>query len=567
MPEFGAWLTSVILTAGNAVATFVTGGAVSGTAFTTISWAVQTIITGGAMYFVGQSMMPKLRDDMNSRGTTFRAPTASRKIVYGEAKVGGAILFVSEASNPTNRQHIYIVVGLAGHECEEISTVYFQDDALTISTTPSTLGFVTAPSRYYPNSSSRATINRDMRGQSGQVLSTPFSSNTELNVGDNFDGICCLQLILAYDQNVWTSGMPSITAIVRGKKVYDPRDGSTSWSDNPALILRDYLTNTIYGMSVPVANIKDTSFSAAANVCDEQVALDTAPVTYQKRYTCNGTLDTARPYSTNIQTIIGSMAGYMVYTDGAFTVFAGEYRAPTSTIGLDDLIGPISVITRPSKREVFNTVTGTYIGSDSNYQPQSFPQVQNADALSKDGEELKEDLLLPLTDNATTCQRLAKIHLLRSRQELTLNLSLGLNNFAIQCGDTVSLTLPSLGLSSALFEVIEWNFGMTSGENGPILGVNLQLKETAASVYDWSATDAELVAPIPAIVLTHSNTITPPIFNLSVIQNKAQDGTIQDEIQVNITDNPLDKFIYEYDIAVQESGSSTFDTQSVLTDQ
>ena len=45
----------------------------------------------------------------------------------------------------------------------------------------------------------------------------------ELNVGDDFDGICCLQLILAYDQNVWTSGIPSITAIVKGKKLYDKR--------------------------------------------------------------------------------------------------------------------------------------------------------------------------------------------------------------------------------------------------------------------------------------------------------------------------------------------------------
>tara|TARA_R110001592_G_scaffold90856_2_gene266675 strand:+ start:4335 stop:6044 length:1710 start_codon:yes stop_codon:yes gene_type:complete len=566
MPQFGAWLAATIVTVSESIATFLTFGATSGTLFQTVAWAVQTVITGGAMFFVGQAMMPKMALDMNSRGTTFRAPTATRKIIYGEAKVGGAILFLSEAKSPVDREHLYVILGLAGHECEEINTVYFQDEELSISTTPATAGFVTSPARYYPNGQSRATINRTMRGQVGQTLSTNFSTNTELNVGDDFDGICCLQLILAYDQNVWTSGIPSITAIVKGKKLYDPRTSNTVYSDNPALALRDYLTNTEYGMSVPLANIDDDNIIAAANVCDEQVALDTAPVTYQKRYTCNGTLDTGNSYASNIATIIGSMAGYMVYQDGRFKAFAGEWVAPTSTIGLDDLIGPISVVTKASKREAFNTVIGTYIGADSNYQPQSFPQVQNAAALSSDGEELKNELMLPLSDNAILCQRLAKIHLLRSRQELTVNLSLGLNKFAIACGDNVSLTLPSLGLKNAPFEVIEWNFGVTQGEGGPILGINVQLKQTDSSVFDWVATDGEEPAAVPDIVLTHNNTVTPPTFSLSVIQNTGEDGTVQDEIQVDITDPALDPFIYEYDIAVKETTEVNFDTTSILRD-
>lgn len=566
MPQLGAWIAGAVTAAAEFVATAILGSATA-KGFATVVWAVESIIVGGSLYFVGQAMMPKMAQDMNGRGTTFRAPTATRKVIYGEAKVGGAILFVAEATNPVDREHIYIVIGLAGHECEEISKVYFQDEELTISTTPGSEGFVTAPSRYYPNGQSRATISRNMRGQTGQTISTNFTSNTELNVGDDFDGICCLQLILAYDQNVYTSGMPSITALIKGKKLYDPRTGSTTFSSNPALALRDYLTNTVYGMSVPTANIDDTAISAAANVCDEQVGLDTAPVTYQNRYTCNGTIDTANSYDSNIQTILGSMAGYMVYQDGKFKAYAGEWVAPTSTIDYDDLIGPISVVTKPSKRAAYNTVVGTYIGEDSNYQPQSYPQMQDSSALSSDGEELKEELMLPLTDNAIMCQRLAKINLLRSRQELTINLSLGLSKFALACGDNVSVTLPTLGLKDSTFEVIEWNFGVTSGENGDyILGCNVQLKESSASVFNWSSTDAEDPATIPAIELTHNNNVSIPAYSLSVIQNTAQDGTVQDEIEVTITDPATDPFVYEYDIAVKELGLTNFDMTSVLRD-
>ena len=566
MPQLGAWISATITAAAETVATWFVGSAAAaaGTkAFTTIVWAVESLIVGGSLYFVGQAMMPKMAQDMNGRGSTFRAPTATRKIIYGEAKVGGAILFVAEATNPVDREHIYIVMALAGHECQEISKVFFQDEELTINAS----SIVTAPTRYYPNSQNRATIIRTMRGQTGQTIDSNFTSNTELNVGDDFDGICSLQLILAYDQNVWTSGMPSITALVKGKKLYDPRTGSTTFSSNPALALRDYLTNTVYGMSVPTANIDDTAISAAANVCEEQVALDTAPVTYQNRYTCNGTLDTANSYDSNIQTILGSMAGYMVYQDGKFKVYAGEWVAPTSTINYDDLIGPINVITKPSKRAAFNTVVGTYIGEDSNYQPQSYPQVQDATALASDGEELKEELMLPLTDNAIMCQRLAKINLLRSRQELTINLSLGLNKFALACGDNVSVTLPSLGLNNSTFEVIEWNFGVTSGDNGAyILGCNVQLKESSATVFGWSSTDAVDPASIPAIEITHNNNVSIPAYSLSVIQNTAQDGTVQDEIEVTITDPATDPFVYEYDIAVKESGLTNFDMTSVLRD-
>ena len=53
-----------------------------------------------------------------------------------------------------------------------------------------------------------------------------------------------------------------------GKKLFDPRDDTTAWSDNPALCVRDYLTNSDYGLGEAAANIDDDQVEIAADVCD-----------------------------------------------------------------------------------------------------------------------------------------------------------------------------------------------------------------------------------------------------------------------------------------------------------
>ena len=57
---------------------------------------------------------------------------------------------------------------------------------------------------------------------------------------------------------------------MRGKKVFDPRTGLTSFSSNPALCIRDYLLSD-YGLGAALDEIDEASFIAAANLCDEPV--------------------------------------------------------------------------------------------------------------------------------------------------------------------------------------------------------------------------------------------------------------------------------------------------------
>ena len=94
-------------------------------------------------------------------------------------------------------------------------------------------------------------------GLSGAVSN--WTSNHRLR------GTAYLYVKLEFDQDAFPSGLPTITADVKGVKVYDPRTSTTAWSDNPALCIRDYLTNERYGRGIPASQIDDTSFTASAN--------------------------------------------------------------------------------------------------------------------------------------------------------------------------------------------------------------------------------------------------------------------------------------------------------------
>ncbi|MEW8027853.1 MAG: phage tail protein [Candidatus Thiodiazotropha sp.] len=71
-------------------------------------------------------------------------------------------------------------------------------------------------------------------------------------------------------------GVPAFVADIRGRRVYDPRDGwqsagdSSTWlySDNPALVLADLEVSTLYGRG---QSIDWSSVAAVADDCDELV--------------------------------------------------------------------------------------------------------------------------------------------------------------------------------------------------------------------------------------------------------------------------------------------------------
>lgn len=417
------------------------------------------------------------------------------QVVYGKTKIGGVIVF--DHAHGTDNKYLSRIVAYAAHEIDAFEEIYIDNYKVTSLGSDGNVAEVrevdengnvigSADTRFSGFIKIRKILGGHTASLGGQSLSIDGNSfgGGKWTANHKLQGIAHLAVMFKFDRpeeegdiDRYQSGLPSVTALVRGKKLYDTRTSTTAWSDNPALIIRDYLTNSDYGLGEATSNIDDTKVSTAANICDETVSTDSST-----RYTCNGAWLTSQTPIDLLTQLTGTCAGTLWYAQGKWRLLSGKYVAPTVTLNEDDLRSPLSISTRHSRRDNFNGVRGVFKGPASNYQMTDYPLVSSQTFIDVDGGlESVLDLPLPFTDSPGEAQRLANIALERNRSQLTLTGAFGLQAFALQVGDIVNITNTRLGFSNKIFEVVQWSFGIVDGGD---LQTNLTLRETTTTTYD-----------------------------------------------------------------------------------
>ena len=84
------------------------------------------------------------------------------------------------------------------------------------------------------------------------------------------------KVYIRFDTSMLQGNAPNVSAVVKGLKLYDPRTGLTTWSANAALAVATYLMNTDFGPGAALSEIGSAELTAAANSCEERVALAAA---------------------------------------------------------------------------------------------------------------------------------------------------------------------------------------------------------------------------------------------------------------------------------------------------
>lgn len=80
-------------------------------------------------------------------------------------------------------------------------------------------------------------------------------------------------LTLYYNEDAYAGlSVDQVRCLIRAKKCFDPRNGTTVWTQNPALQVRDYMLDKL-GFGAASSEMNDTKLAAAANICDETVAI------------------------------------------------------------------------------------------------------------------------------------------------------------------------------------------------------------------------------------------------------------------------------------------------------
>ena len=230
----------------------------------------------------------------------------------------------------------------------------------------------------------------------------------------------------------------------------------------------------------------------------------------EPRYTCGGSVDSTTEPNLVIESILSSMSGLMLDVGGKWVLKAGAYSTPTLSFDESDLASGFQVQTKSSRSDRFNRIQGKYISPLNNGQEADYPLVKNSTYETQDGEVISQRIDLNFTQRPHTAMRLAKIILEKSRQEIIFSANFKLSAFKCQVGDNVLLSITRMGWTNKAFEVVGWKYNEIAENETLRPVIEMQLRETASTVYDWNNGEETAVDPAP-------NTTLPDIFTVNAV--------------------------------------------------
>lgn len=382
--------------------------------------------------------------------------TIKLPVVYGEVALKGIPVF----RTITNQQDdiMWVVYALAEGECDSLVDITFNG----ISYTDAKISPYVSAS-FYPGTTTQAAD------------ATLISESTLWTSAHQLKGIC--YVAIRYELNDIWGGDPNPTFQIKGKKLYDPRTTLTVYSQNPALVLYDYLTNTKYGKSIPAAEID--GITAGANYCESQVYDHSGgSQQYINLFECHGTLDTGEVVKTNVEKILFTMRGHLPWISGKYTLVI-ERDDDTSVYSItEDEITDTFMVKEAGNKALANVMYYAIIDGETG---QPYEVVSESSAYqTTDGRELKKSIKNRFENNRYRAQNRADTELKKTRQTITVEMTCGNSeSIQIETGDVVDITRTVQGWSAKEFRVTSMIL-----KNGG--AVQLFLHEYEPTVYDWS---------------------------------------------------------------------------------
>lgn len=530
-------------------------------------------------------------NSIQDRTVTIRSADAPRPIIYGRARVGGTVVYAIQATD--TQPTFFLVLALAGHECDGLEAVYVGDEryevgpggelrtpggassrfyrtetvdrtqslpvdgsrrinlgpgarviAMVIVRNASTGEFGSVSPEYIPAvfneqldpqgnrtgiveipaAQPNETVNVTFRVQSikswvrvkfyagtadqladeelitfsptslqtsgpiaGGGLST-FQPGKEWTADHRLRGVCYAVVAIDPDPEVFAeTGLPEFSFVVRGKKILGS-DGTTRWSRNPAEALRDYLVSYARW---PASAVNTAAWTQAITDCNELVFRD--ETTQHARYTCDVVLaQDESSHRDNVQTLLSAMVGTLTPEAGQVVMRAGVWRAPTLTLTDDDMVGPAVVTGFQRYDTLFSAVRGRFFDGEESaastgktWQRTNFPPYQSSLYAAQDGGRIEyDDVELACTTDPIRAQRIAKLHLFRSRQALRITATWKIAALGTSPGRNVRLQLSRYGWATAegglgkTFRVDEMEVDFERGL------VTATMQEEAQAVFD-----------------------------------------------------------------------------------
>jgi hypothetical protein len=444
------------------------------------AYAVVTALSLAASYALA-TMQKKPKQSPQQQ--TVKQAIPPRLLVYGRDKVGGALAFYEVYGRA-----LYQVTAHCQGPIDAIESYWLNDvnaGASLASGAPAPWG--------------AQLVAQSVLGTMSQPAFAPLvsASGGQWTSAHQLKGVAAtLMICVSAGKNnakVWPNGVPALRVVMRGQAdIYDPRDGGTRWTENAALIIRDYLTRRVgvtiageartvpVGFGIAPAMIDEASFAAFANLCDEPVALAAGGT--EPRYRISATIDlaTAEPRTTLAALLRACDAEIYPTATGLIAIRGGAWATPTVAIGDDDVL-QYDYANGSGRAAAFNRLKITY-KDRTDYQPAECDPWEDLADQAERG-VLQQDFDAQIVPSFTQARRVARIFSAKSnpRHRLTLTLAYG-SALRLWGERNFALTLPELGLDAEPMAV-----GKISLDLDTMTGV-VECASDDPAAYDWSTT-------------------------------------------------------------------------------
>ena len=475
-----------------------------------------------------------------------QSPWVASTITEGTATValngsGTGSVVLSAAPDAGSVHAVYVTGSGLENQGDVPLDAYVSVVGATVTITAAPVVGVNATVTYRLSSSSSKMRVRKYLGAAGQTADAGMISAlpgvwTSAHV---MTSLAYLVIECDYDPDAFPGGLPNISALVRGAKLYDPRSSTTVWSENPALMMRYVAVSALLGR-LSTAAVNDAGIITAANVCDASVNYVVNGQTHVRAiYKAGITLKSGTRAKDALDDLALAMAGRWCFIDGQMRVKAGAYVTPLQTLDESWLSGGpgsaatqvVQVQTNAQRADAFNLVTGKLADEQRDWQEVDYPRVSSSAYITADGAELPLDVQLSAVTFTGQAQQVVAAMMRDARQGIRVTLLCNMRAYPVEVFDTLYVTLSRFGWSSKPFEVMDVAWSLDGG-------IQLSLKETATTTWDMGASFSS-IDPAPN-TLFPSPAVVPAIAGLACVSGTGQlvklaDGSIVPRIKASWT--------------------------------
>jgi len=517
--------------------------------------------------------------DQNAKGVLVNKFSANAHIpiVYGTRKVGGNVVFLETSG--TDNEFLYMAIIVSEGEINDITKIFVNDNEVTFSgdladntqrtVASSDANFFKAPD---DDSSAESLITVEPHyGTDSQSASSLLSGLSSWTSDHRLRGLAYIAFKFKWNADAFGS-LPTVNAIVQGKKVYNPNldstvtggsgshraDTSSTWeySDNPIYQLLDYLRNDRFGMGI-VNSYFDSNFAdwqVAGDVCDTDITPFSGASTIDLMDS-HTVVDTSKKAIDNVKDFVRGSRSFLNFSGGKYKILVEGSGSAAITLTEDNILGGIQVSSK-NKNSRYNRVIVNFTNPDKNYQSDTaqFPPVDetglaSADTFSNmqtaDGGLLLEGRFdFAMLTNPHQAQEMAEIILRRSRTSLDINIKTDATALDLSIGDIVNVTHATPSFSAKPFRVQ----GMTLNTDHT---VSLQCSEHQDSYYAFGTQVAP--ATIPDTTLPNPFSVQPPAsITLDDELIEYADGIVITRMLISVGASP-DKFVDNYEVQIKQT--------------